>query len=215
MPIDTFLRLLEEKQNLILKEGLTEFSHHSYQEANTDIITKTCGISKGSLYHYFGSKKKFYLYLVSNCLDIYRKVHDTSPRGEDFYSLLFSSLSQKLHFVKEHPLETAFLALAAREGSNEVAQEKNQLLRDAMGADELTFRATLREALLRLPLKSSVEPELAIKGITLYATAIREDMLRGYQGVPEALHEREEEMKAELKQNLDLILYGILKEEAK
>jgi len=215
MPIDTFLRLPEEKQNFIIKEGLMEFSRRSYQEANTDVITKTCGISKGSLYHYFGSKKQFYLYLVSHCLYIYRKAHDTLPEGEDFYSLLFDSLSQKLRFVKEQPMETAFLALAAREGSGEVAQEKNRLLREAMGRDELIFRNTLREALLRLPLKSSVDPDTAIKGITLYASAIREDMLRSYQGAPEALHEREEEMKTELKQSLDLFLYGILKEEAK
>ncbi len=215
MPIDTFLRIAEDKRNLILSEGLSEFSRHSYQEANTDVITKNCGISKGSLYHYFVSKKQFYLYLVGHCLNIYRKVHDTPPQGENFYGLLFSSLCAKLHFVKDHPLETAFLALAAREGSGEVAKEKNQLLRDAMGADEMTFRKTLREALLRLPLKSSIDPEQAIKGITLYASAIREDMLRNYQGMPEMLYEQEEPLKQELKQSLDLMLYGILKEEAK
>ena len=215
MPMDTFLRLPEEKRSLILTEGLKEFSSHSYQEANTDVITKACLISKGSLYHYFGSKKQFYLHLVSHCLHIYRAFHMAPLQGNDFYGLLFSSLSQKLRFVKEHGLETAFLAMAAREGNGEVAQEKNKLVREAMEADELQFRKTMKDAFLRLPLKPFDNADLAFKGLVLYATAIREDMLRGYQGAPEALHEHEEQMKAEMKQKLDLMLYGILKEEAR
>ena len=215
MPMDTFLRLPEEKRSLILTEGLKEFSRHNYQEANTDVITKDCLISKGSLYHYFGSKKQFYLYLVNYCLAIYRAAHAAPLEGNDFYGLLFSSLSQKLRFVKEHALETAFLAMAAREGNGEVAKEKNLLVREAMEEDELQFRKTMKEAFLRLPLKPFDNADLVFKGLTVYATAIREDMLRGYQGAPQALYEQEEQMKLEMKYKLDLMLYGILMEEAK
>lgn len=215
MSLDTFLRLTEEKQNLILHEGLKEFSHHNYQDANTDVITKACQISKGSLYHYFGSKKQFYLYLVGHCLAVYRTVHETPLEGNDFYGLLFFSLSKKLRFVKEHSLETAFLAVAAREGSAEVAKEKNQLVREALEVDELLFRRTMKEAFLHLPLKAFDDTDLVFEGIVLYAAAVREDMLRGYQGAPLSLFEQEDRIKLEMKQKLDLMLYGILKEDAK
>ena len=84
-----------------------------------------------------------------------------------------------------------------------------------MEEDELQFRKTMKEAFLRLPLKPFDNADLVFKGLTVYATAIREDMLRGYQGAPQALHEQEEQMKLEMKYKLDLMLYGILMEEAK
>ena len=215
MPMDTFLRLKAEKRSLILVEGLQEFSRHNYQEANTDVITRTCNISKGSLYNYFGSKKEYYLYLIGHCLTVYRSANMHTPEGDDFYSLLFDSLSEKMRFVKEHPLETAFLAQAAREECTEVLKEKNQLLRSAMGTDEIRFRETLKSALRKLSLKPSADFDMVYKYVMLYTTAIREEMLRSYQGKPEALSEQEDRMKRELKQGLDLMLYGILKEESR
>lgn len=212
MPMDTFLRLKEEKRSLIVSEGLNEFSRHNYQEANTDMITRTCNISKGSLYGYFGSKKEYYLYLVGHCLSVYQHANEQMPEGDAFYDLIFDSLSRKMRFIREHPLETAFLAQAAREECTEVQKEKNQLLRSAMGENELRFRETLKSALQKLPLKPSADFEVVYKHMLLYATAIQEDMLRNYQGKPEALFQQEEHLKMELKQGLDLMLYGILKE---
>jgi len=214
LPMDTFLRLKAEKRILIVTEGLNEFVHHNYLEANTDVITRTCGISKGSLYGYFGSKKEYYLYLVSHCLTVYQNANEQTPQGEDFYSLLFDSLSRKMRFVREHPMETAFLARAAREECTEVQKEKNQLLRSAMGQSEVRFRETLRNALLKLPIRPLADFETVYRHMILYATAIQEDMLRRYQGKPEAIFQEEEQMKLELKKGLDLMLYGILKGES-
>ncbi len=47
------------KQNSIIDAGVEEFSQKAYSDANTDKIVQNCGISKGLLFHYFGSKKIF------------------------------------------------------------------------------------------------------------------------------------------------------------
>ena len=65
-----FERLAEEKQQTIIEAGIREFSVFSYSDANTDRITSACGISKGLLYHYFGTKKGFYLYCLERSLKI-------------------------------------------------------------------------------------------------------------------------------------------------
>ena len=57
MSFETFEKLPTEKKEYILSTGIKEFSQKSYKDVSTDIITQKCHISKGILFHYFGSKK--------------------------------------------------------------------------------------------------------------------------------------------------------------
>jgi AcrR family transcriptional regulator len=54
---EKFRAISEEKQRTILDAALTEFSERGYHKANTNTICEKAGISKGLLFHYFGSKK--------------------------------------------------------------------------------------------------------------------------------------------------------------
>jgi AcrR family transcriptional regulator len=53
----------EEKKARIVAAAVAEFAAHGYKNANTNRIVKEAGVSKGLLFHYFGSKKALYLYL--------------------------------------------------------------------------------------------------------------------------------------------------------
>ncbi|MDR2356024.1 MAG: TetR/AcrR family transcriptional regulator [Clostridiales Family XIII bacterium] len=53
----------EEKKARIIAAAVAEFAAHGYKNANTNRIVKEAGVSKGLLFHYFGSKKALYLYL--------------------------------------------------------------------------------------------------------------------------------------------------------
>ncbi len=46
-----------EKRQRIINAAIDEFMK-GYCKANTDIIVNNAGISKGLLFHYFGTKKK-------------------------------------------------------------------------------------------------------------------------------------------------------------
>ncbi len=50
----------EEKRERVIDAALKEFSK-GYMAANTDVIVKAAGISKGLVFHYFGSKLKIEL----------------------------------------------------------------------------------------------------------------------------------------------------------
>lgn len=52
-----------EKRDRIIQSAMQEFCK-GYSAANTDEITKNAGISKGLLFHYFGSKKGLFLFLM-------------------------------------------------------------------------------------------------------------------------------------------------------
>jgi AcrR family transcriptional regulator len=64
-----FLEALpEEKREKILQASLDEFAEHGYLNASTNRIVKAAGISKGLLFHYFGSKKKLFLYVLDHTI---------------------------------------------------------------------------------------------------------------------------------------------------
>ncbi|SHK34392.1 transcriptional regulator, TetR family [Anaerobranca californiensis DSM 14826] len=68
--LEKFYSLDEEKKNRIINAGLKEFGFHGYKNAKTDNIVQEAGISKGLLFHYFGTKKKFFeFWIYVNILD--------------------------------------------------------------------------------------------------------------------------------------------------
>ena len=56
--------LPEDKRRKILQASLNEFAAHGYLGASTNRIVAAAGISKELLFHYFGSKKKLFLYVL-------------------------------------------------------------------------------------------------------------------------------------------------------
>jgi len=60
---EKFLALEPDKQERILNAAMTEFLN-GYKKASTDNIVREAGISKGLLFHYFGTKENLYNFLV-------------------------------------------------------------------------------------------------------------------------------------------------------
>ena len=63
-----FMALEEEKRERIINAAMTEFLG-GYKKASTDNIVREAGISKGLLFHYFGTKEKLYNFLVDYAVD--------------------------------------------------------------------------------------------------------------------------------------------------
>lgn len=53
-----------EKQKRIIDAGIAEFAENGFRDMSTNKLVKKIGISKGSLFKYFGSKIDFYSYLI-------------------------------------------------------------------------------------------------------------------------------------------------------
>jgi len=60
---EKFQTLAEEKRERILNAAMKEFCS-GYKNASTDNIVKEAGISKGLLFHYFGTKERLYNFLI-------------------------------------------------------------------------------------------------------------------------------------------------------
>lgn len=56
--------LPETKRHRLIEESIREFAEHGYAGASTNRIVERAEIAKGSLFHYFGTKKGLYLALL-------------------------------------------------------------------------------------------------------------------------------------------------------
>ncbi len=59
----------EEKRKKVISAALKEFTK-GYAAANMDNLAIEAGISKGLIFHYFGSKKGLFLFLLKYCAEI-------------------------------------------------------------------------------------------------------------------------------------------------
>lgn len=210
MSIDSFEKISDKKQVAIIQSGITEFSKKSYMDASTDEITKNCGISKGILFHYFGNKKNFYLY----CLEVALKRLLTDvpkPEQTDFYGIIFSYADEKFKLCEKYPNEMRLVNMAAREMSAKVLNEKNELMVRYIIRTREKSQEIMEKAIAAIELKD-INAEKLKDAITLYLGAILNKYLEKYKETPELFFECSTEIKAEIKEYLDFMLNGVVKE---
>lgn len=210
MSFEAFEKLPDSKQELILSIGIKEFSQKSYKDVSTDNITKKCQISKGILFHYFGSKKEYYFYCLEKAME--RLMTKTDEiNGSDFYEILFASMNQKILMCMQFKDEMHLVNMASRDASIEIAQQKNEFIRSYMGRGQLESVEILRRAVATLEFKEEENRQRTVEGLHIYINAVLNKYLLLYQQMPDQFFENSEKIKAEMKEYLDMMLYGICK----
>jgi len=64
-----FLSLDEEKRERIINAAMKEFLV-GYKKGSTDVIVREAGISKGLLFHYFGTKERLYRFIIEHAINV-------------------------------------------------------------------------------------------------------------------------------------------------
>lgn len=98
---------VDERRAQLVELGLRLFSERSYDELSVDDIARAAGISKGLLYHYFPSKRDYYVETVRAAAQLLLDRADPSEQAEP--EALLAGLDAYLAFVEEHA--SAFIAL--------------------------------------------------------------------------------------------------------
>ena len=89
----------------IINIALEEFAQNGYQSASTKVICKKAKVSKGLLYHYYGSKENLYLSVLRYFIDKFKEnitiyIEDSNKKGIDYISEYFNA---KFKFFGENP----------------------------------------------------------------------------------------------------------------
>ena len=209
MAFEAFEKLSADKKELILSAGMKEFSQKPYKEASTDSITKACGISKGLLFHYFGSKKAFYFYCLESAMEKLTAQAQSKEEVNDFYDILFSSMDQKFALCIHYYDEMHMVNMASRDAATEIVQQKAEMMQKYAIQIKMKSAETIRRALQTLNFKHDENLQMTVEGISLYINAVLNKYLIQYQTTPDAFFQNRDAIKSEMKQYLDMMLFGI------
>lgn len=223
MHTEGYEKQLTEKKEAVLAAGISEFARKSYMEVKTDTIVKKCGISKGLLFHYYGSKKKFYLCCLSRALETLTRTEEAVQKPEslqrkgtfreEFYDILFTAIDKKMKLCVQYPEETHFTNMASKETAAEVVEEKNRIIMRYAAQMHMESEAVMEKAVRALPLKAQEDDKRSRKiteGLLLYTRTIINKYLLAYQDTPDEFFINAGTVKAELREYIDIMLYGIL-----
>ncbi len=208
MSFITFERLPADRREQILSTGIREFSRKSYKDVSTDSITKSCGISKGILFHYFSSKKAYYLYCLEQSMKRLTSETEEIPEG-GFYDVLFAAMDRKMSLCVRYRDEMHLVNMASRDASGEIAQQKDELILEYAAAVRAESAQTIEKALAALELKKDVEERAVEDALHLYISALLNRYLLRYQQAPDRFFEDSGRIRRDLREYLDLMLYGI------
>ncbi len=130
---EKFFDLKKEKQDRMINAALKIFGMRGYQFASTDDIVKDAGISKGLLFHYFGSKLGLYTFIYDYSVRFLSMELKAAVNSEetDFFTIHRQMENAKLHVLKNYPCMQLFLDKCNREDVKEAlisVEEKKQEL---------------------------------------------------------------------------------------
>ncbi len=213
--LENFMKAPERKRQLIIETSTDVFIRHGYVQANTIEIAKACGVAKGSLFHYFGSKQGLFLYVVKLSADRImvetRKVL-SQIKGGNFFDRMRKSIEFKAALPARFPRETALLARAFAERGHEAEAELRSISTE--------YASQMRD-LNRLYL-GEVERELVRDGVVFEdAKVFVQTVLDGttsrilaqHAQNPQLLLDNPALLRAELDKAIQFILHGIGKGE--
>lgn len=120
-----FESLTEEKRKRIIDVCIEEFSLNGYKNASTNSIVKNAEISKGILFHYFGNKKRLYLYVLNYVVELLTKViyGRMDNLSTDFFERVMQIGIIKMQAAHEYPSEYKFVIDAVAHTDEELEQE--------------------------------------------------------------------------------------------
>lgn len=192
---EKFFDLKKEKQDRMINAALKIFAVNGYQKASTDDIVKEAGISKGLLFHYFGSKAGVYtfMYEYSSRFMTMELERAVSLREKDLFLLLKQMEEAKSVLLANYPYMQKFLLthidLKDEEIKKSVApyvDKVPQIMGEVMGrADydrirdgvdkDLLVRTMyyVTRGLMETALTTGMGPELVLKEATDYYEMMR------------------------------------------
>jgi AcrR family transcriptional regulator len=127
---EKFFDLKKEKQDRMINAALKVFALNGYRHASTDDIVSEAGISKGLLFHYFGSKLGLYTFLYDYSVRFMKLelTSGVSSTATDYFEIRKQIEYAKMQVLKNYPYMQGFLNRCRTEDVSEalVAIEKQR-----------------------------------------------------------------------------------------
>lgn len=195
-----FFDVNKEKQDNIINASLKLFANKGYKDASTDVIVKAAGISKGLLFHYFGSKKGLYSFICDYSakymtLELTRTVKGNE---KDFFNIMSQIELGKTRVARNYPYMYSFL--------RSLKYEKDEEAIEAIGSSIEYLDTTYENIYSQISNKRFINPEESSKVIKIiqwmYDGFLKEKQCESDSSVPDEINEEFSEYLSLLRSHL-------------
>ncbi len=181
-----FFDLKKEKQDRMINAALKVFALQGYRHASTDDIVREAAISKGLLFHYFGSKLGVYQFIYDYSVRYMNlELRSTvDPAERELFALMKQIELAKMHALRGYPYMQQFLNRAMSEDVSEAllaVEEKKGIL-------EQTYE-TLGARIDQSSLPAGVDGEKLWKMLDLTIKGLMTERFQNASFQPEMLYE--------------------------
>lgn len=165
--MEKFSSLPVEKQNIIIDAALVCFGTNGYKKASVSDIAIAAGVSKALVFHYFGTKKSLYLYLINLCTHIFmNEINEKFDNAvTDFFDRIKLAAGIEISVMKKHPAILSFLDSVYFENDDEVKSDIKAILADSEG-ENLRNKVAF-EGIDASKFKDDIDPKLVMKMLAL------------------------------------------------
>ena len=125
---------MDSKKEKVLHVALKEFAVHGYSKASTNSIVKEAGISKGTLFNYFGSKEELFIHLFKICSDRITEaiLSQANLEERDPLNRLMDWTVIKMNIFKSEPYTFTFLLKALTITDEKLAERIEEMRNEIM-----------------------------------------------------------------------------------
>lgn len=159
--MDKFFSLPEEKQKKITDAALKSFGANGYKKTSVSDIAAAAEISKAMVFHYFGTKKALYLYLIDLCGNIMMKqVNEKFDYTvTDFFERIKLSSNIEIAIMRKYSGMPAFLMSMYFESDEEVKEDIKAIIANGEGfRNKIAF-----DGMDYSKFKEGIDPKLVMK----------------------------------------------------
>jgi len=197
------------KKDEILNTSLAEFAEHGYEKTNTNKICKSAGVSKGLIFHYFGSKQKLYLDTVEKCIDdILAYFKSILMQEGNFTFAILGYYRHRMKFFIDNPKHYKLLMQILQNTPKEIMAKVDDKIKEV---NELAMGILMKHFEL-LHFKKGVNREQALRVVVAVLGSIESNYYTILNDGDTFFEEQYNAIEKECSELLNLILYGIADE---
>jgi len=196
-------------RDAILEAAIAEFASKGYHEANTNAIRERAGVSKGLVFHHYGSKPALYMAALERAEAMLgeRMSSYGYPGGGNLFETIADATAAKLRASIELPEAYRLVFGAYVDAPAELAAELRARLASAIAAS----RETLGRALDATGLAPGTDRGRALDLVCACVRGLADDYVERYRAMsPAEALERIGEARDELAGMVALLGSGIL-----
>lgn len=154
----TFRNISAEKREKILSVATREFSDNGFENTNINIIAKKAGVSVGSLYKYFDTKRELFLTVVQSGI---RQLEQTLSLVYESEEPLLIKLESVIRSIQRTSRGNELIRLYSGISAQENAELAKEIAHEMEGVSARVYTELIRRAQQRGEIRSDMDAGMA------------------------------------------------------